>query len=347
MLLKQIILKNFRNFGDEKFNFNPFLTIIIGENAKGKTNLLEGIFLVVHGEGFRESKEEELIRFEQDQSDVQGIFASGDEDFLFQINIKKSGRGVDKIFSLNKSRRKYFQYQRETAKAILFSPEQIEIMSGPPEKRRRYFDTLLGSFDLVYKKKLMNYENALRRRNKILQTYKSEADLLEELKFWNTYLEENARYLAQKRQGYVDFLNEHNKINSKEFSIEYLKSELNKKRLEENFELEKRYRKTVIGPQKDDFQLSKKNESLKNLHHFGSRSEQRLAVFWLKFNEIKFLEETFKTKPLLLLDDIFSELDVKNKKLIIDLVKKYQTVVTTTEIELLELADVPKSIIKL
>ena len=110
MLLKQIILKNFRNFGDEKFNFNPFLTIIIGENAKGKTNLLEGIFLIVYGEGFRESKEEELIRFEQDQSDVQGIFASGDEDFLFQIGIKKSGRGVDKIFSLNKSRRKYFQY---------------------------------------------------------------------------------------------------------------------------------------------------------------------------------------------------------------------------------------------
>ena len=347
MLLKQIILKNFRNFGDEKFNFNPFLTIIIGENAKGKTNLLEGIFLIVYGEGFRESKEEELIRFEQDQSDVQGIFASGDENFLFQIGIKKSGRGVDKIFSLNKSRRKYFQYQRETAKAILFSPEQIEIMNGPPEKRRRYFDTLLGSFDLVYKKKLRNYENALRRRNKILQTYKNEADLLEELKFWNTYLEENAGYLVQKRQDYIDFLNEHNKINSKEFSIEYLKSELNKKRLEENFELEKRYRRTVIGPQKDDFQLSQKDESLKNLHHFGSRSEQRLGVFWLKLNEIKFLEEAFKTKPLLLLDDIFSELDVKNKKLVIDLVKKYQTVVTTTEIELLELADVPKSIIKL
>ena len=103
----------------------------------------------------------------------------------------------------------------------------------------------------------------------------------------------------------------------------------------------------MIGPQKDDFQINQKNESAKNLHHFGSRSEQRLAIFWLKFNEIKYLEEKFKNRPLLLLDDVFSELDVKNKKLIIDLVKKYQTVVTTTEIELLELADVPKSIIKL
>ena len=103
----------------------------------------------------------------------------------------------------------------------------------------------------------------------------------------------------------------------------------------------------MIGPQKDDFQISQKNESLKNLHHYGSRSEQRLAVIWLKFNEIKYFEEMFESKPLLLLDDIFSELDVKNKKLVIDLVKKYQTIITTTEVELLELADVPKSIITL
>ena len=347
MLLKQMILKNFRDFKEEKFTFNPFLTIIIGENARGKTNLLESIYLIFHGEGFRESREDELIKFKQSNSEVQGIFGSGDENFLFQIMMKRTVGGVDKIFSLNKAKKKYFQYQKETAKTVLFSPEQIEIMIGPPEKRRRYFDNLFGSFDLVYKKKLLNYENALRKRNKILGSYKNEEDLREELTFWNTYLEEHAYYLTQKRQNYVDFLNIHKRIDSKEFSIEYLKNEFNQKRLEENFELEKRYRKTVIGPQKDDFQISQKNESLRNLHHYGSRSEQRLAVFWLKFNEIKFFEGMFKSKPLLLLDDIFSELDVKNKKLVIDLVRKYQTIVTTTEVELLELADVPKSIIKL
>ena len=347
MLLKQIILSNFRNFADEKFVFNPFLTIIVGENARGKTNLLESIYLISHGEGFRESREDELIKFEQSSSEVQAVFASGDENFLFQMMIKRTDVGVNKIFSLNKARKKYFQYQKETAKTVLFSPEQIEIMLGPPEKRRRYFDNLLSSFDIVYKKRLTNYENALRKRNKILGSYHNEKDLYEELTFWNAYLTEQASYLIQKRQQYVDFLNQHKRIDSKEFSIEYRKNEFNQKRLEENFELEKRYRKTVIGPQKDDFQISQKNESLKNLHHYGSRSEQRLAVIWLKFNEIKYFEEMFESKPLLLLDDIFSELDVKNKKLVIDLVKKYQTIVTTTEIELLELADVPKSIIKL
>ena len=347
MLLKQIILSNFRNFANEKFVFNPFLTIIIGENARGKTNLLESIYLISHGEGFRESREDELIKFEQSSSEVQAVFASGDENFLFQMMIKRTDVGVNKIFSLNKARKKYFQYQKETAKTVLFSPEQIEIMLGPPEKRRRYFDNLLSSFDIVYKKRLTNYENALRKRNKILGSYHNEKDLYEELTFWNAYLTEQASYLIQKRQQYVDFLNQHKRIDSKEFSIEYRKNEFNQKRLEENFELEKRYRKTVIGPQKDDFQISQKNESLKNLHHYGSRSEQRLAVIWLKFNEIKYFEEMFESKPLLLLDDIFSELDVKNKKLVIDLVKKYQTIITTTEVELLELADVPKSIITL
>ena len=347
MLLKQIILRNFRNIEDKKFDINPFLTIILGENAKGKTNLLEAIYLMTQGEGFRESREDELIKFRQIQSEVQGIFASGADNFRFQITLKKSSLGVDKIFSINLAKRKHFQYQRETPKTVLFSPEQIELMTGSPDKRRKYINNLLSSFDLDYKKKLINYESALRKRNKILERYKDEEDLFNELSYWNDYLEKQAGYLTKKRQEHIDFLNLHNNIDSKEFSIKYLRNEFNKERLDENFELEKRYRKTVIGPQKDDFEISLLSEALKNLHHFGSRSEQRLAIFWLKFNEIKLYEDEFKSKPLLLLDDIFSELDVKNKKLVIDLVKKYQTIVTTTEVELLELADVPKSIIRL
>lgn len=347
MLLKQINLKNFRNFEQVKFSFSPFLTIVIAENAKGKTNLLEAIYLTIHGEGFRESREDELIKFEASGSEAQATFVSGDESFIFQVNLKKISEGVEKIFSLNKSRKKYFQYQKETPKAVLFSPEQIEIITGPPERRRKYFDQLISSYDVEYKKRLVNYENALRKRNKILQIYKNEASLKAELPFWNKYLEENAAYLSLKRQEYAEFLNRHKKINSKEFSIEYVRNEFNKKRLEEHFEEERRYRRTVIGPQKDDFQLSQKAKNWQNIHHFGSRSEQRLAVFWLKFNEIKFIEGLFAIKPLLLLDDIFSELDLKNKKLIIDLVKKYQTIVTTTEIELIDIADMPKSIITL
>lgn len=348
MILKQINIKNFRNFILASFSFNPFLTVVIGENAKGKTNLLEAIYLALYGEGFRESKEDELIRFDQNNADVQASFASGDESFLFQISIKKNLTAVQKVFSINKSKKKHFLYQRETPKVVLFSPEQIEMITGSPEKRRKYLDFIIGSFDIEYRKRLINYENALRKRNKVLEIYKDNETLKSELSFWNSYLEENGEYLTRQRQGRTDFLNVNREVDSKEFRSEYKKNEFNISRLEEYFEIEKRYRKTVIGPQKDDFQISQKQgNKWKNIHHFGSRSEQRLGVFWLKFNEVKFLEENLKTKPLLLLDDVFSELDIKNKKLIIDLVKKYQTIVTTTEIKLLDLIDMPKSIITL
>ena len=344
MILKQIFLKNYRNFTSDKFGFNPLLTIIIGENAKGKTNLLEAIFLILQGSGFRETREDELIKFGSDSAEIMASFGSNDEQFIFQIVIKKN----EKIFLINKAKKRHFQYLKETAELVLFQPEQIEIMTGSPDKRRRYFDSLISSFDLEYKKRLVNYENALRKRNKILEVSRDEIALKEELSFWDTYLTENGGYITQKRQEYVDFLNENRNVDSKEFFLDYLKNEFNQKRLDEKFELERRYRKTVIGPQKDDLQLYQSWDSQKkNLHHFGSRSEQRLGIFWLKFNEIKYIEETLKVKPILLLDDIFSELDMKNKKLIIDLVKKYQTIVTTTEIKLLELANMPKTIIKL
>ncbi len=313
----------------------------------GKTNILESIYLSIQGVGFRESREDELIRFEDEKGEVKALFSNGKDSFIFHITIARTSTAINKIFTVNKVKRKHFQYQKETTNAVLFSPEQIDIIIGSPQIRRKYFDTLLSSFDIEYKKRLNNYESALRKRNKILEIHRGESELKEELRFWNTYLEENANYLTKKRQEYIDFLNIHSTIDSKEFTIEYLKNEFNKKRLSEHFEIERRYRRTVIGPQKDDFQISQKGKVNKNLHHYGSRSEQRLGVFWLKFNELKYLEETLKIQAIILLDDIFSELDLKNKKLIVDVIAKYQTIATTTELDLLELIDIPKSIIKL
>ena len=142
--------------------------------------------------------------------------------------------------------------------------------------------------------------------------------------------------MAEKREEYVKFLQDHPHIDSTQFTIEYLKSELTKEKLEESHEEEKRLRKTIIGPQRDDFQISKIKTSTQrySVHHFGSRSEQRLALFWLHWNEVKYYEELTKKKPILLLDDIFSELDVSNKKLISHLINNYQTILTTTEKEL-------------
>jgi len=348
MILKAIQLINFRNFDQRLFELSPYLTVIVGENAQGKTNLLESIYAIVSGSGFREAKEEELINFEKQEMMIKANFDDQGNKASLEIWLKKKNELLEKIYFYNKAKKRLYDYLKETPKAVLFTPEQIRIISGPPDERRSYFDRLIAHQDLEYKKKLANYESALRKRNKILEFHSDAIKLAEELAFWDSYLVEQAVYLTQVRQQYVNFLNQHQKVDSKKFKIEYLKNEFSWQHLKEVEGLEKRIKRTVIGPQKDDYAIyliSGKKE--KNLQHYGSRSEQRLAVFWLKLNEIKYLEDSLNIEPLLLLDDVFSELDLKNKKLILDLIQKYQTVITTTEENLPELTQVEKNIIEI
>jgi len=345
MLLKQIKLVNFRNFNKEDFVFNPYLTVIIGENARGKTNLLEALYFFINGVGFRESREEELIKFEEKESSVEGLFSG----LNLKIILSKKDDKVEKKYFINKVKKRHVQYLVEQSKAILFSPEQLKIITDSPDVRRNYFDKQISFYDPEYKKKLSNYENALRRRNKVFEHYKDEDKLKEELIFWNEYLIKQAVYITEKRQEYINYLNNNPKVDSREFRVEYKKSEVSKERFREFFEREKRWRRTLIGPQKDDFKffLNSFAAREKDIQHFGSRSEQRLGIIWLKLNEVKYCEEKNAKKPIILLDDIFSEFDLPNKKLILSLIKNYQTVITTTEREIVEMVNGEKTIIKL
>lgn len=344
MYLAKINLENFRNFTRKSFSFSPFFTLVIGENSKGKTNLIESAFFLLNGLGFREEKEIELIFFNKNKGFVDGFFQDGDDIFNFKIILENNKNKVEKNFYLNKAKKTYFQYKSNLPKAVLFSPEQIEIINGSPKVRRDYIDKFISSYDLNYKRYLLNYENSLKRRNKILEKYQDEKKLEEELVFWNDYLEKQGQYLTKKREEYIDFLNKHSQINEKNFIIKYLKNEFNKERLKKFLKEERYFRKTLIGPQKDDFQIFEKE---KNIHIYGSRSEQRMALFWLKINEINYFQEKLKKRPIILLDDIFSELDFHHKKIVLNLVKKYQTIATTTEIEVLEMIEVPKMVIKI
>ena len=194
---------------------------------------------------------------------------------------------------------------------------------------------------------MANYESAIRKRNKVLELVRDENRLRQELIFWNNYLIEQGSHITKNRERYINYLNKNPKLDNKEFKIVYQKNEVTQERFAEKYELEKRMRKTAIGPQKDDFIIYLKNGFDRNIHHFGSRSEQRLGVFWLKMNEINYTQEHFDKKPILLLDDVFSEFDMHNKKLILDLITSYQTILTTTEEEVIELIDMDKEIIRL
>lgn len=348
MILTRISLQHFRNFEKADFPVNPHTTIIVGENARGKTNLLEAVFFSMNGGGFRESKEEELLQWNSTDGYVETLWKDNDHEQLFQIHIAKRENRTEKKFYINKTHKSHFQYREFLGKAVLFAPEHIEIVSGPPDKRRDYVNKTISLFNVEYQKRLRNYEHALRRRNKVLEAHENIFALKKELAFWDQYLLEHAEYVTRTRADYVAYLNSNPELQKNKFRIEYLKNEMTRERLDHYFPVESKARKTLIGPQKDDFHIHLTKEGIeKNIHMFGSRSEQRLGVFWLKLLEIRNLEQVFKKKPLLLLDDIFSELDAKNKKLTLELASEYQSLLTTTEEELLHEAELPAASISL
>lgn len=346
--IQAISLSHFRNFHTQTFHFDECLTVIVGENAKGKTNLLESVYFIVMGTGFRESREDELVTFKQTNATVKARIENGLQELQFAIYLQAKGELIEKIYTVQNTKQRLFQYKKDTGFVVLFSPEQIRLINGPPDERREYVNTVISLFDTEYKKKLLNYENALRKRNKLLQTQNNLETLKKELLFWNQYLEEQAMYIVKKRKEYVAFLNKNDSVDSRSFSVEYRINKLTTDRLEERLEEERRCKKTLIGPQKDEFIFYQKEKNdRKNLHHYGSRSEQRLVVLWLKLNEIRKLEEWYGQKPILLLDDIFSELDTKNKHLVLHVIKEYQTIMTTTEEELINEIQIQKEVVKL
>ena len=341
MILKSISFHNFRNFDKKQYKINPYLTTIFGDNALGKTNLLEGIYFILKGEGFRESKEEQLIIFNEKNGYVDAkIEDKKNKDISnLRIDLTVNDFGLSKTYFLEKTKKGRHSYLKNLIPVVLFSPEQIEVIDRTMSYRREYFDKFLSGIDSEYKKCLTNYNQALRKRNKILESSFNSQNLDVELDYWNKLLIDNGSYLIMKRRKYISFLNSNSIIDSKKFEIKYKENKINQERFTESLQKELLIKRTLVGPHRDEYNIFMIDKSLvkKNIHMYGSRSEQRLSLFWLKINKLKYLEDFFKKKPILLLDDIFSELDHNNQKLIFNLIGNYQTVITSTEKELIKL----------
>jgi len=346
--LTHIDLTRFRNFEKSAFEIGPDLTLIIGENARGKTSLLESIYTIIYGTGFRETREIELVKWDTDENLIEGFFQDSEHTNLFQVRMQKADTSrVKKMYFVNKTHKTAAQYRTMQSQAVLFAPEQIQIITGSPSRRRRYFDEVLSAVDPTYRKSLRQYETALRTRNKVLENYENELSLVSEIAFWDAFLIEHAAYITTKRKEYTDYLNEHPDINGKHFTTLYRPDVFSEERIAEVRAREYRLRRTVIGPQKDDVTLFLNEPTKKNVSHFGSRSEQRMAIFWLKLNELLYFEKMTHAKPILLLDDIFSELDEHNRKLVMSVIKEYQTIATTTDEDIKDLSQMPEVVIRL
>jgi len=341
MFLNSIVLQGFRSFKEKsEFSFHPKFTLIIGPNSVGKTNLIEALYFLNYGHGFLERKSEELINHESSSCLLEAKLGNKTAKTSFGIRLQKLKAIVVKAFFVNGIKKTNYDYLKRTLNVVLFQPNDLLLITHAPDLRRTYFDRILSHFDFEYAAARRNYSRGLYKRNKLLENSRSFSQLrLNELiRFWDGYLFNQALIIQEARRRLVADFNKHNTLDGLSFKIDYRPNHFIDAKNANQLVQELRFKRTLTGPQLDDFLFLKLNDDgEKPLAQFGSRSEQRLCVLWFKINELRFLAKQNNQPPLLLMDDIFSELDSENSKRILKAACVYQTIVTTAHLDILSL----------
>lgn len=330
-MLAGIELIDFRNYQRMKFEFADGVNVVFGSNAAGKTNLLEGIYVLSTGESARAGRTEEMIRFGQELGRIKGEVKTGGE--VEELEVVLSNGFVGGVRSLKK---KYFvngvSKRRRDFRGMMavasFRPEDMDMLTGSPDHRRNFMDNILCQGDENYDRSLTTYFQGLRRRNKILDAIKEGLANRYSLTFWDGMLIKHGQIIEDHRRRFVAYINDlwsRSELFNK-LKIEYDLSQISEERLESYKDEEVAAGYTLVGPHKDDLIV---RDGGRDLGIYGSRGEQRMAVLALKIGEIYFLESRRDDKPLLLLDDIFSELDEVHKGEVLRVMQNRQVIVTT------------------
>lgn len=362
MVITAVNLSNFRNFKEKKLTFSKSTTIIVGPNASGKTNILEGIYLLSTGKSFKAQVEEEMVNYEEEISRVKGRVlgggsraGSGDEEKNMEvvltrgkIKVGEDPLKIEKVprkkLLVNGVSKRLVDFSAKL-RTVLFGPWDLDLVTESPSVRRKFLDSVLSQVDREYRRATLSYEKGLRQRNKLLFRIREEGLSRSQLVFWDKLLIKNGDYMSSKRGEFIDFVNNQPSINQERFSLSYDKSAISEARLLQYANEEVASATTLVGPHRDDliFKIRKLKTETRNLANFGSRGEQRMGVLWLKLAELAFVEEMTEDppvgearKPILLLDDIFSELDHEHREVVMGVIGNQQTIITTTDIHFVE-----------
>jgi DNA replication and repair protein RecF len=350
MHLKNLNLKNFRLFKEKKISFDEKVSLIIGPNASGKTNILEAIYLLATGKSFRALKEEEMIKNGKELARIEASLNGDELEILLTRGEVQGRKTARKLYKINGVGKRWKDFTKNLL-AVLFRPEDIDLISGSPFLRRNYLDLVLEQTNWQYRAASLTYQKGVRQRNKLLSKIREGEANPAQLTFWNQLLIKNGSLLTEKRQELIDFYNNFlNKCDrlyqeKRKVVIIYDKSIISQTRLDKYKQAELGAGVTLVGPHRDDlsFQFEpcshNQKQSFKNsrnLTSYGSRGEQRMAVFALKLAEVEFILKKTQKRPVLLLDDIFSELDAVHKDHILTIIPKQQTIITTTDEDLVD-----------
>ncbi len=340
MYFKEIELSNFRNYDYEKLEFHNKINLIAGDNAQGKTNLLEALYIMSLGKSFRTSKDNDMIKFDADIARVKTVSCKDDQDLIVEIGFIKNKKSV----KINGVRKKKLSDLLENVYVVIFSPDDLKIVKEEPEKRRKFIDRELCQLKPVYYNNLSKYKKTLNQRNTALKEKDADPILLD---VWDEKLAEYGSVIIIERER---FLRNLKRISSDiHYEITDGKEKLNLKyeadvSVQESVDKQKNYFQSILlrerekdlykrttrrGPHRDDIKIEIDGVDVRS---YGSQGQQRSAALSLKLAELELIYNETGEKPVLLLDDVLSELDRIRQKQLLTSFDDIQIFITTTEI---------------
>ena len=337
MIIKSIELQKFRNYGQLQIEFCPGTNILFGDNAQGKTNILESAYMSGTTKSHKGSKDKEMIQFGEQEAHIRTIVSRKEQEFQLDIHLKKNrAKGI----AINRIPIKKAAELFGILNIVFFSPEDLNVIKEGPALRRRFMDLELCQLDKIYFSDLANYHKVLNQRNKLLKDMVYRPDLQDTLPVWDMQLVEYGRRIIQRRMLFVNELNQivkkiHFQISGgrEQLDIRYeqnVSAEDFEIILSENRKKDIKYCLTSVGPHRDDLLFEIDHVDIRK---YGSQGQQRTSALSVKLSEIELVKRTIHDTPVLLLDDVLSELDSNRQNYLLNSIHDIQTIITCTGLD--------------
>ena len=347
MIIKSLELADFRNYENLKIDFSSGTNILYGDNAQGKTNILEAIFVSATTKSHKGSKDKEIIRFGMDEGHVRTILERDGAEYRVDMHLRKN---KSKGIAIDGQKIKKASDLIGKLNVVFFSPEDLSIIKNGPSERRRFMDMELCQLDQIYLNSLSKYNKLVTERNKVLKDLYEHPENSVLLDVQDKQLCEYGSVIIKTREKFIGELNEiiqpiHEKLTGQKESLSvyyepYVSAADFEHKLRASRQKDVILKQTTVGPHKDDFSFIVRKriseDSLSDgidIRKFGSQGQQRTASLSLKLSEIEIVKKAKKENPVLLLDDVLSELDSNRQNYLLNSIKGIQTIVTCTGLD--------------
>lgn len=337
MIVSSLELSNFRNYESLKIQLDSGINILYGDNAQGKTNVLEAIYMSGTTKSHKGKKDKETIRFGQDEAHIRTTIIKHNQEYRIDMHIKSH---KTKGIAINQIPIKKASDLFGILNLIFFSPEDLNIIKDGPAERRRFLDLELCQLDKIYLYNLTKYNKVLNQRNKLLKDIYHNHDLRSTLDIWDQQLIIYGNKIIKRRRQFIEELNDiifsiHKKLsgNKEELCLLYepdCSDTYFEKELEKARDKDERFGSTSVGPHRDDIAFLIQNIDIRK---YGSQGQQRTAALSLKLSEIELVKSIIHDEPILLLDDVLSELDSNRQNQLLNSISTTQTIITCTGLD--------------